>query len=238
MKKAFLGTLTFAALAVHACGADPLYIDETDAVVTLRAEGSTFSSYRTYYLPGSIIDLCLQPPSGTPTSEAIGGAAGGPAIDAGTCFETDHSSDEAILDALEENMDALGYERVDDADSADLALLVGLVSKTSWVLSRAYCYPNAYFGGCVSGSGNPEIIIPGAGADSFSSVIVQMIDVAQSTEDDLVSLWTVAIHQRNRITEELGTSLGGGPSSVKQRILSNGIDQAFAQSKYLSGEGE
>jgi hypothetical protein len=61
VKKALVGSLTFAALAAHACGADPLYIDETDAVITLQAEGSDFSSYQTYYLPDSIIDLCLQP---------------------------------------------------------------------------------------------------------------------------------------------------------------------------------
>jgi hypothetical protein len=137
-------------------------------------------------------------------------------------------------------MNALGYQRVAEADkeSADVALLVGLVSKSSWVLSRAYCYPNSYYGGCVSGSGNPEIVIPGAGAGSGTSIIVQMIDVAQSTEDELVPVWTVAVHQAASITEELGTSLGGGPSSVKERILTNGIAQAFLQSSYLAGEAE
>jgi hypothetical protein len=78
------------ALFVYACGADPLYFDETDTVVTISPEGTDFSDYRTYYLPDSIIDLCLQPESGTPTSEAIGGAAGGPAIDPNNCGATDH----------------------------------------------------------------------------------------------------------------------------------------------------
>lgn len=219
-------------MLAYACGADPLYYEETDAVVTIRGK-EDFSQYRTYYLPETIVDLCLQPSSGSPTSSAIGGAAGGPSIDPGNCDPTDRAADEAILEALERNMDALGYERVAEEDraEADLALLVGFVSRLTWSLDRPYCYPESYYGGCVSQSDNPPWSV------RPNTLILQLVDVESSTDTDLVSVWSAAIARAQEVTAELGQSLGGGPSETKERIWEAGIEQAFSQSTYLNEGG-
>lgn len=201
-------------------------------MVTIRGTDD-FSEYRTYYMPQTIVDLCLQPTSGTPTSAAIGGAAGGPTIDPSNCDPTDRAADRAILDALERNLDALGYERVDEEDKADadLALLVGFVSRLSWSLDRPYCYPESYYGGCVSQSENPPYSV------RPNTLILQLVDVNRSSDTELVSVWTAAIARAQEVTAELGQSMGGGPSETKERIWEAGIDQAFAQSAYLSEGG-
>jgi hypothetical protein len=209
-------------------------LEETDAIITIEGREADFTQYKTYYLPDRVIDLCLQPESGTPTSEAIGGAAGGASIDPGNCFVTDHSSDEAVLASLAANMEDLGYTRVSEGerDEADLALLAGIVSRSSWSLSLDYCYPNNFYSGCVDQSNNPEVIVP---TDSF---VFQLIDVEASSGTELVSVWTGAVHQLQKISAELGTSLGGGPTSTKSQIWTSSIDQAFEQSPYLAEGGE
>lgn len=234
MNKAWLLACGAGLSLAYACGADPLYLNETDAVITIQKEGADYSAFDSYYLPDRIVDLCLQPESGTPTSEAIGGAAGGPSIDSRNCFRTDHASDEAILDAIEENLSDFGYERVleSDKDEADLAVLVGIVSRSSWSLARTYCYPTNYYRGCVDQSENPGIIVP------YNSLVIQFVDVGGSEGDDLTSIWTAAIHPLQRISEQLGTSLGGGPASTKSKIWRDGIVQAFLQSGYLNEGGD
>ncbi len=232
MNKGLLLMASSGVLLAYACGADPLYVGESDAVITIAAEGVDYSAYSTYYMPDRIIDLCLQPRGGTPSSDAIGGAAGGPAIDPGNCYAADHTVDEEILEAFEANMDALGYERVDSPEDADLALLLGHVTRASWSLSSIYCYPNYYFSGCVSQANNPDITVP------YRALVVQLIDLERSGTSALESIWTAAIHQTQRIDGSLGTELGGGASDVRAEIMTAAIDTAFAQSTYLDDGGD
>lgn len=231
MNKGLLLIASAGVLLAYACGADPLYVGESDAVITIAGEGVDYSEYSTYYMPDRIIDLCLQPSGGSPSSDAIGGAAGGPAIDPGNCYATDHTVDEEILEALEANMEALGYERVTTPEDADLALLLGHVSRASWSLSRTYCYPNDYFPGCVSQANNPDVQVP------YRSLVVQMIDLEASGQDLLESVWTAAIHQVQRIEVSLGTDLGGGTSDIRADIMTSAIATAFGQSEYLDDGG-
>lgn len=216
----------------YACGADPLYVNESDAVITIQAEGVNYSGYATYYMPDQIIDLCLQPQGGTPTSDAIGGAAGGPALDPGNCYATDHLTDPDILDSIEDNMDAFGYERVQSANEADLVILLGHVSRASFSLSAPYCYPNSYYSGCVSQEDNPEFSVP------YRAMVIQMIDVEASDGDALESVWTAGIHQLHRTDSALGTELGGSSSNVRSEIWADAISTAFAQSPYLNAGGQ
>lgn len=232
MNKGLLLLSCAGGLLAYACGADPLYVDETDAVITIQSEGTDYSQYSTYYMPSGVVDLCLQPESGTPSSDAIGGAAGGPAIDPGNCLGVNHASDPEILDAIEESMDSSGYERVSEPEDADVVMLVAHVTRVrGWLLNRAYCYPNYYFSGCVERTDSPEILVPHA------SIVVQMIDRAASDDEDLHSVWTAAVHQNNRIESALGTDLGGGPSDVRADIFTDALDAAFLQSPYLSRGG-
>lgn len=219
-------------LLAYACGADPLFVNESDAVITIQAEGVNYSRYTTYYMPERIVDLCLQPQSGSPSSDAIGGAGGGPAIDPGNCFATDHNSDAEILDSIEDNMDAFGYERVDSPEDADLVVLLGHVSRASFSLSTPYCYPNSYFSGCVTQEDNPEISVP------YRALVIQMIDVAASNGPQLASVWTAGIHQTHRTDTALGSELGGGTSDVRTEIWQSAITTAFSQSSYLDEGGE
>lgn len=232
MKKALIGSLIAGALLAYACGAEPLYREERDVIVTVQAEGSDFSGYETYYLPDSIVELCLQPQGGTPTSEAIGGAAGGTAIDPVNCIKVDHGSDAALLDLIEERFDDLGYARVTDPESADVAILVGLVSRVSWNLGLPFCYPNYYYGGCVDPVVPDDFVFPA------QTLLIQMIDVEASSHPELAPVWTVALNQNQLIDSELGTSMGGGPSGTRQRIMLNALEQAFEQSPYLAEGGQ
>jgi hypothetical protein len=214
----------------YACGADPLFVNESDAVITIQAEGVNYSKYSTYYMPQKIVDLCLQPRNGDPSSDSIGGAAGGPAIDPVNCFATVHHSDADILDSMEGHMADFGYERVESASEADLVILLGFVSRTSWSLSRPYCYPNSYYSGCVSQENNPQLSVP------YGAMIVQMIDVDASEGASLESVWTAGIHQLHRTDDALGTDLGGG-ASARSEIWADAISTAFEQSPYLNDGG-
>lgn len=232
MNKALLLASCAGLFLAYACGADPLFVNESDAVITIQAEGVNYSKYSTYYMPDEIIDLCLQPQNGVATSDAIGGAAGGPALDPGNCFPTDHLSDPDILDSIEANMADLGYERVGSAEEADLALLLGHVSRGNWSLSTPYCFPNSYYSGCVSQANNPQLTVP------YRAMVIQMIDVEASDGDRLESIWTAGIHQLYRTDNALGTDLGGGSSSVRSEVWSDAVNTAFDQSPYLNDGGQ
>lgn len=219
-------------LLTYACGADPLFVNESDAVITIEGKGVNYSRYSTYYMPARIIDLCLQPRNGSPSSDAIGGAGGGPAIDPGNCFATDHNSDAEILGSIEDNMEAFGYERVESPQDADLVILLGHVSRASFSLSTPYCYPNSYYRGCVSQKDNPDIAVP------YRALVIQMIDLEASSGTNLSSVWTAGIHPTHRLDATLGTDLGGGASDVRTEIWQNAITTAFAQSPYLKEGGD
>jgi hypothetical protein len=223
VKRLLLGAPFLGLLLAPACAADPLFVEETDVIATVHDEEANFSSFKTYSLPNVLPDLCFQPTSGDPSADAYGGAGGDGFIESEECFETDHDSDAAILDALAENMEALGYERVDDSDSADVVLLAALISRGSWAMNRAYCYPSDFYRGCVSPLSNEPVFV------RTGTLLLQLIDAKKSSGEDLFTTWTAAIQQ----TEALRASKG---SEAVDAVMSRAIDQAFAQSVYLGGE--
>lgn len=218
--------------AVPACAADPLYLEETDLVLTARDTGRDYSSFKTYVLIDELADLCLQPTSGPPSADAYGGAGGASSSDPANCFETDHSSDSAILEAIAENMEKMGYQRVseDEVDSADALLLPALVSRGTFNLSLPYCYPDAFYRGCVQAlSARPVHLVK-------DSILLQLIDLSASSGDELVTSWTAAIDQYWTIRAARGTAPGSDGSDAADEILSRAVDKAFEQSPYLGGK--
>lgn len=220
-----IGAPLLALILAPACAADPLFVEETDIVATVHDEKANFSSFKTYSLPSVLPDLCFQPTSGDPSADAYGGAGGGGPIESEECYETDHNADEAILDALAENMESLGYERLDASESeeADVVLLAALIARGSWAMNRAYCYPSNFYRGCVEPLSDEEVFV------RTGALLLQLIDVKKSSGEDLVTTWTAAIQQN----EALRSSKGSDGESA---VMSRAVDQAFAQSAYLGGE--
>jgi hypothetical protein len=232
VKRLFFLLSLIGLFGVLSCGAKPLLVEETDLVATIQDEGRNYSSFRTYVLVDEVGDLCLQPTSGPPSPDAYGGAGGEASADPDRCDSTEHSSDEAVLEALARNMEALGYERVSEqeSESADVLLLTSRISRESWNLSLPYCYPSSYYRGCVEPiSDAPVTLLRG-------SLLVQLIDLEASSGDELVTTWTAAVDQFWAIRAARGTSVGEDGADAEDTIMARAIDDAFEQSSYLGGE--
>lgn len=228
MKTRWIAASVFALGVAGACGADPIFEDERDSIFSFGKSGD-FENKRTYYMPSQVNELCIQPSAGTPSSEALGGAAGGSSL-SGACRPPDHGFDSVILDSFERNMDALGYERVSTEAEADLALLVNVVSVEGfWSLNRPFCYPEYFFAGCSDAVTTEEIFIPEQGH------IAQLVDLSGTSGEQLDVIWTTAFHLFFARYEVRGTAVSGGEAEAK--VISEGIDVAFAQSPYLAEGG-
>jgi hypothetical protein len=207
-------------------------VEETDLVATIQDEGREYSSERTYVLVDEVGELCLQPTSGPPSPDAYGGAGGESSADPERCDPAEHSSDEAVLEALARNMEALGYERAseEESESADVLLLASRISRESWDLSKPYCYPSSFYRGCVDALSDESVTL------LKESLLVQLIDLGESSGDDLVTTWTAAIDQFWAIRAARGTSAGDDGADAEETIMSRAIDDAFKQSLYLGGD--
>ncbi len=173
----------------------------------------------------------MQLSSEPPERESLGGAGGGTNYSERQCFTPDTTIDQDILSAFEDNMEALGYQRVLVADEADLALTLGYVTMTGnlWDLSQVYCYPDAYFEGCVlppTGDG----VRAGPGG-----YIAHLIDLEQSTDGRLVPLWTAVIQRNNA---RGAVRAGDSVSEAEAPIMEAAVSEAFAQSPYLAEGGQ
>jgi len=220
-----------------ACAADPIALGETDVVVTLSEKGRDYAEYETYALPDSLVDLCIQPESGTPTTESLStGGAGGAA--ATSCASTSHSLDESVLENLATQLDALGWTRVewDEREDADVLLLAGWQQKDLWGLDRAYCYPPSYVSGCVQPLTDEPIAIRRIDDDNVvPPILIQMVDNSESSSTNLKNIWTAVIDQQYTIGETLGTAQGGANAQAVG-ALGRAIATAFEQSAYLKGD--
>lgn len=217
-----------------ACGTDPLFETERDSVLTIGVSG-TFSGKTTYYMPPSVVELCLQQSTEPPPREAVGGEGGGTNYDP-YCYTPSTLIDPDILDAFEENMEALDYERVLTREEADLALTVGVVTLVDarWNLSVSYCYPDSYFEGCVLPQSDDGVR---AGPGGY---VAHLLDLEDSSDDDssdgeLVPLWTAVIHKNN---ERAAVRTGSVVTEAEGPVMERAIGEAFAQSPYLAEGGQ
>ncbi|MBL7845668.1 MAG: DUF4136 domain-containing protein [Cyclobacteriaceae bacterium] len=193
MKKLLFAALP--ALLLWGCyPAGPEYYEDLDVVITSYEENFDFVSKGTYAMPDKIVKI-----SGT-------------IIDGEDPEFVKEPFNTQILNKIEQNMTALGWEKVANPEDADITLLPA--SWTNTTIYYWYDYWCWYYYYCGWGWGYPS-------ASSYTTGTLVMTLVADG--DDFIEptrVWTGAIN-----------GLLSGAYDINR--VNNGIDQAFAQSPYL-----
>jgi len=120
---------------------------------------------------------------------------------------------------VEANMTALGYERIDDPDEADMLMTLA-ISLDGYQLGGSYDYGDYYGPGYDYGSGG---YAGGSGYDlETGTVIMNLADLNLGAATETKAIWLGLI---NGITEQSYTNTS--------RRLIGLINQCFSQSPYL-----
>jgi hypothetical protein len=172
------------------------YYEETDIVYTDYTESFDFASRGTYAMPDKIVKI---------TGNLVEGES--PEF-------VPEPYNTQILNKIESNMTALGWTKIADPESADLALFPAVWSNTTIVYYYDYwCWYYYYY--CGWGWYYPY-------ATSYTTGTMVMTLVAQGEEYiEPSSVWTAAIN---------GLMSGAYDTSR----ITKAIDQAFKQSPYLN----
>jgi hypothetical protein len=192
---AFPGLLSFGILVVFvSCyPSNPISVTEADTVTTFKEKNASFANKQSYARPDSV-----------------------QFIDKGGDSDGDHQYDDDILQAIDRNMQAMGYNKVDDPDQADLHVLP-MATTTEW--QSAGCYPSWW---CSWWYCYPGWCYPYTYNYTTGTILVAMLDPAQAAgSEDITALWLAGIN---------GVLSSG--VDTKARIDSH-MDQAFQQSPYL-----
>jgi hypothetical protein len=172
------------------------YYEETDIVYTDYTESFDFASRGTYAMPDKIVKI---------TGNLVEGES--PEF-------VPEPYNTQILNKIESNMTALGWTKIADPESADLALFPAVWSNTTIVYYYDYwCWYYYYY--CGWGWYYPY-------ATSYTTGTMVMTLVAHGEEYiEPSSVWTAAIN---------GLMSGAYDTSR----ITQAIDQAFKQSPYLN----
>lgn len=202
MKKLLLFfALIYSSLVSSCMGPNPedvLTPEEKDVYVSNYDPEVDFSSYKTYTLPDYVYVITDPSDSGTKERKTI---------------------DVAILNAINEEMQKLGYMSVDSSQNPDLGLHVTKIalSYTGIDYSPIYYYDPYYGGGYYYPSYYVYEVRRG-------SVMIDMIDIKNPVQNDqLKVVWN------GQFIDGLGTL------SSDERII-KGVRSLFLQSTYLNGE--
>lgn len=211
---------------VISCAVESLTVAETDLVVTVENPDANYSSYRTYALSDTVTDLCsVDPDLGLGGFSGLGGSSlggrSGDDLPDLTCDPIAGRLDDDILDAIAENMEARGYQRVGVDEEPDLAVLVGAVVRDEWYYLPAYawCDPYYYYYCWYPTTGYVYQF-------STGSILINVIDGA-STSDEVDSVWFAGLRGLYETSSE-----ATGPERIREMV-----DRAFAQSPYLDAGG-
>jgi len=122
-----------------------------------------------------------------------------------------------ILSAIERNMEQAGFELLADPDQADV-LVVPMVTSSRWVGGGCYYwYWDPWYG-------YPGWCYPYYYTYETGTLLIVMLDPDHADDDSIEdALWTSAIN-----------GMLSSSSSVNADRVDRDIDQAFAQSPYLS----
>ena len=204
-KVAWAAALLFA--ACYPGGAET--VEDLDSVTTRHDASASFSTLRTYSLPGSIQEV---------------------ASSRGQPLSIDHSYDAQILARVAANLDAIGLHRVDPtAVTPDVDVLVTFTA-TRYTEYTSYPFCNLWpgWGGFTGYDGSWGINYPYATASAAvldaGSLRIEMLDrrTANPSSKQLTAIWNASID---------GVLAGDKPSIVQR--IEKGIDPSFAQSPYL-----
>lgn len=207
---------SFVALPLTGCSPDSLEDTDLDVVITVRDPGRSYATYQTYALPDTVIDVCAV------TGSGAGGAAGA----AGAASETDcqhlnHDHDDAILASIRDNLNQLGFSEVEPDEDPDVMILAAAVAQESWYAYNQYC--DYWYGYCFEYTWATTAV-------SYPLGTLAMYMVAWRDADDVAgrvpAVWLGVV-----------SGLLSGSHELDEDRIETGIDQAFAQSRYL-GEGK
>lgn len=203
--------LLLLAPAFLACSYESLSVEETDVVVTIEDEGRDYKKLKTYALTDEVQDLCDLDAQDGP----LGGRGG---IE--DCFPVSHRLDDEILEAIERNMDELGFTKV-DRDEADTVLVVGSVARDNWYYSYGYWWCDPYY------SYYSCWYPPVAYLYNFptATIIVNMLAPKEEVDNKAKSAWFAAISGLYETSSDVSS----------EERATRAIDKAFRQSPYLGG---
>lgn len=236
MKYALLGLASLGFCLAAACAADPIYDGESDLTITSNDPARNYAGYQTYRLAEDVAELCSQGSELPSDSEATGeGGDGGAGGSSGGCDRADHSLDATVIAALESEMKALGYKRLDaDDEDADLLLLPAWMVNSTWDLARTFCYPFTLQPGCVPPLTAEGITLARRANTPLPPLVLQLIDASDSKGEALVPIWSAAIDRQEHSRPYGTTALGGADAGNLESLIEEGVSTAFAQSAYLN----
>jgi hypothetical protein len=227
------------ALSLVACY--PLTFDDAadlDMVVTRKAEHYDYSKNRTYDLPKTVIDICGV--EDIPIGEGGAGGQGSADLDEIIdCEESAHLFDDEILEAVERNLEALGYVKATGASGdppPDVIVSVGTIQANNYVAYVSYpwwgYYPSYYYyyyywWSYYYGWWGYYPYYPTTTVVNYptGTVLMQMLSTSDADEvnERVPVVWTGAVRGLLESSDEVTASAR----------INGGIDQAFAQSPYL-----
>jgi len=184
--------------ACHPTGAE--YVSDLDIVATTHDGTFDFASPSTYSLADRVFFITDTDPGGNPD-------------------RLPPDLEQLILNTIDNEMGALGYQKVDIGANPDLTLTVGALKVTNvsyyygyWCSYWAYYYPcYPYY---------PPVV--GVSTYTVGTLIIDMAPNAVSSGNQYRGVWTAVIR-----------GVQTGSNSTDRTRLVNGISQAFIQSQYL-----
>lgn len=211
-----LGILVATGVLLGGCHPGSKDVTETGIVVTTLIDETGLGTLKTYARPNSVVDV----------GDLLLSAKGDDASprEASATREIDPEIQDLILTTIDENMEALGYDRqTEDPPEGgpfpDLILIPVAQIQEGTAISGGPCYPGYYppwwgWGWCY-----PPVVYQFA----VGTLVFGLIDGSDlENQEDVTFKWTAGINGA------LSSS-----TSTNTRRLVDGIDQAFAQSPYL-----
>ena len=189
------------ALGLYAAGCHPTGVEtvsDLDTVATVHDSSFNFATPTTYSLANHVRVVT--------------------APDAGSLGNIDPALEQTILGTIDNEMEALGYQKVNPGQGPDLFLTAAALSVTNvtyyysyWCTYWAYYYPcYPYY---------PPVV--GVSVYTVGTLLIDMGTV-NSPPTQLTGVWTAMVR-----------GLQSGSASQDQVRIVNGISQAFIQSSYL-----
>ena len=208
MKKKFLLFAGIAALFLAACEKDPDMgeLDPDLFVYTNQYNSVDFSQYASYYVPDSSLE----------------------AVSVRAAYWTDENA-QTLIDEVESQMTRLGYQRITDPsqkDEADVGIQLSYLAQTNTVISGGYWngwWDSFYWGGYWGGWYYPY---PVTYSYDTQALILEMADLTGRDNEEQRSIPVVWYAS--------ASGFQFGNNRVNMQLLTDGINQAFSQSAYLS----
>lgn len=205
--------ILLAAFALTACEKDPDMdkLDNKYLVYTNHDKAADFKTFQTYYMPDSILVI-------------------------GDKKDAEYWKDEyaqKVLNAYVTNMASRGYTRTQERDEADLGLQISYVRSTYYVTDYGqpewwWGYPGywdaPYWGNWGGGWYYPYAVSYSYSTGSYLTELLNL-NAPQGQSQKLPVLWTSYM-----------TGLLSGSAESNINLAVEGIDQAFAQSAYLTNK--